>query len=103
MSDSEGLDLSKVVNLIMENPHLIEEISKLSKSSESTEKPSPPAEETAVAETPPPETTYTRTDTRGSKRHELLSAMKPYLSKERAKAIDSMITIADILGLMKER
>ena len=102
MSESEGLDLSKVVNLIMENPHLIEEISKLAKGSESPETSVAPAEEAAVAPSPPPVATYTQTEAR-SKRHELLSAMKPYLSKERAKAIDSMITIADILGLMKER
>jgi hypothetical protein len=29
--------------------------------------------------------------------------MKPYLSSERAKALDSVLTIAEILDLMKER
>ena len=102
MSESEGLDLSKVVNLIMENPHLIEEISKLAKGGDTPDASTAPTEETAGAPTQPREATYPKPDSRG-KRHELLSAMKPYLSKERAKAIDSMITIADILGLMKER
>ena len=37
------------------------------------------------------------------RRSELLSALKPFLSNERAKAIDSMITIADILEVMKAR
>ena len=103
MSENEGLDLSKVVNLIMENPHLIEEISKLAKSGTASEEKAEASEETAPEQPPPPSATYVSGDTVGSRRSELLSAMKPYLSKERAKAIDSMITIADILGMMKGR
>ena len=104
MSESEGLDLSKVVNLIMENPHLVEEISKLARDSSANEtsegaSETPPSAESAS--TAP--TTYRRTDARGQRRSELLAAMKPYLSEERAKAIDSMITIADILGMMGGR
>ena len=37
MAENEGLDLSKVVNLIMENPRLIEEISSLVKKEETKE------------------------------------------------------------------
>ena len=103
MSESEGLDLSRVVNLIMENPHLIEEISRLAKEGNTGEAKPEIAEEAVTEQAPKPQATYARADARVSRRSELLSAMKPYLSKERAKAIDSMITIADILGLMKER
>ena len=105
MSESEGLDLSKVVNLIMENPHLIEEISKLASSSGTKEEPDAQKKEeteeiTTVATTP---ATYKGTDARGRRRSELLCAIKPYLSDERAKAIDTMITIADIIGMMGRR
>ena len=103
MSDSGGLDISKVVGLIMENPHLIEEISKLAADS-GTKEIADTEKEEAKSEAPLPQpTTYKRTDARGQRRSELLSAIKPYLSEERAKAIDSMITIADVLGMMGGR
>ena len=103
MSDSGGLDISKVVGLIMENPHLIEEISKLAKNSEINKTKDVQTEQSKPEPEAPPPTTYKRTDAKGQKRSELLAAIKPYLSEERAKAIDSMITIADVLGMMNGR
>ena len=108
MAENEGLDLSRVVNLIMENPRLIEEISALAKSDKSGEMKAAGDEPLEVptdstSEALKPVNTYADERPRKSRRTELLGAMKPYLSKERAKAIDSMLTIVDILDMMKER
>ena len=108
MAENEGLDLSKIVNLIMQNPKLIEEISALAKNYQNTstelsemtpaEKKEAPSDEAVVKND-----TYALPKPKRSRRGELLSAMKPYLSNERAKALDSVLTIAEILDLMKER
>ncbi len=108
MAENESLDLSRVVNLIMENPKLIEEISAMAKSDRDSKVEEAPEAPVEIQESPPPETveavnTYGSERPRRSRRNELLGAMKPYLSKERAKAIDSMLTIVDILDMMKER
>lgn len=110
MSEQENLDLSKVIGLIMENPQLIEQIANLAKPK--TENP-PEIEETAeqtedvhtaneVTETVA-QPTYTPIISQQHNRAQLLGALKPYVSKERAKAIDSMISIADILDMMRTR
>ena len=108
MADNEGLDLSKVVNLIMDNPRLIEEISSLAKANKSStsapvESKTAEESETKAEESPAPAVTYTEAKPKKSRRGELLGAMKPYLSVERAKALDSVLTIAEILDLMKEK
>ena len=104
MSDgSTTPDLSKIVGLIMENPKLIEEISSLVKKSERED-----AEEETVSEAPEKPLAEranapAETDERSQKRTRLLGALKPYVSKERARAIDSMISIAEMLEVMKAR
>ena len=108
MAENEGLDLSKVINLIMENPKLIEEISALAKGDkhgtpETTQNASVEEETEEKTALTPKDITYASERPHRSKRNELLCAMKPYLSKERARAIDSVLTIVDILGVMKER
>ena len=107
MSEQESIDLSKVIGLIMENPALIEQISGLVKQSKSAESP---IEQATVATEEPPqnepprvEPTYAQAFNQRTNRAQLLGALKPYVSKERAKAIDSMISIADILEMMKTR
>ena len=108
MAESEGLDLSRVVGLIMENPKLIEEISALAKGTNTSEgEKIPQNEELSVEQRddvhPTKVNTYTDVRPNKNKRGELLGAMKPYLSKERARAIDSMLTIVDVLDMMRER
>ena len=104
MSEQENIDLGKVIGLIMENPALIEQISNLAKNT-SAEKPreetehSIPTEPTDQKVTP----TYTPIMSSKSNRAQLLGALKPYVSEERGKAIDSMISIANILDMMKAR
>ena len=100
-------DLSGIINLIMQNPSLIAEISALAKpkndpspepeiteiaqqKEESTVKEEPSEEKIAVSSAP-----LMRTH-----RHELLSAMKPYLSENRRSAIDSMASILDVIDVM---
>ncbi len=97
-------DLSKIVSLIMENPKLIEEIRGLAEE-KSEANAEPEASETAANEkeeiavpayAPPPPSAK-------AKRRELLSALKPYVSEERCKAIDSMMSISEIWDMMKTR
>ena len=107
MSDNGGLDISTVISVIMENPKLIEEISALVSTKEAQNEPNEnisakPAEETVapVEESLP---TYAAPAYNRGSRAQLLGALKPYVSKERAKAIDSMLSIADILDMMRAR
>ena len=101
MSDT---DLSRIIGLIMENPKLIEEIKNLA-SKEKAEETETVAEQeenateetvkTAIEDSAPIE------NSSRMKRRELLSALKPYVSEGRGKAIDSMMSIADILDMMR--
>lgn len=106
MNENEGLDVGKVVGLIMENPQLIEQIANLAKSKETPidekaeQSESVVSEKTAKAADMP---TYSPPIQRGSNRSQLFGALKPYVSVERAKAIDSMLAIADILDMMRTR
>ena len=110
MSEQDSLDIGKVVGLIMENPQLIEQISNLAK--QKNESPAPPQsikkadeqtdtiEQATQASISP---TYQAPLSNRGNRAQLLGALKPYVSEERAKAIDSMISIADILEMMRSR
>jgi hypothetical protein len=107
MGERDNLDLGKIVGLIMENPQIVEQISALAKRDEEAAKQqqspsetqqSPNAVETnmEIREQNPPSTGR-------YERAKLLTALKPYVSNERARAIDSMINIADIIDMMKLR
>lgn len=88
-------DLSRIISVIMENPSLIEEISALAGKKDERSEKTDDAEVTASTERPP-------ADLR-SRREQLLSALKPYLSSERQKAIDSMMTFAEILDAVRRK
>ena len=100
MSDT---DLSKIVGLIMENPKLIEEIKNLSSKASSDDSTQ------QIEEAPPKESAKAEIDAPAApvenaariKRRELLSALKPYVSEGRGKAIDSVMSIVDILDMMR--
>jgi len=106
MSEGTTPDLSRIVGLIMENPKLIEEISSLVKQ-ESGVEPENEAEVQSqeaqtVEKTEEVSVLTTNVDnSRKKNRSELLSAFKPYVSSERAKAIDSMISIANVLDAIR--
>ena len=90
-------DLSRIISVIMENPALIEEISALATKTKEND-----TEELGEGEATPTVAEVNTRDTHG-RREQLLSALKPYLSNERQKAIDSMITFAEILDTVRGR
>jgi hypothetical protein len=100
-------DLSKLVQLIMENPELVESISKLMASNENPSDSAPaepeimPPEQTV--QKPPEAPVMAEPQGKRERRTRLLTALKPYMSGERARAIDSMISIVDVLDIMKTR
>ena len=101
-----GADISKIVGAIMQNPELIGKIKELASSAEPPETSGVPDEaetvthilqnsgEAGVDKEP------SRADRR---RRELLCALKPYVSKERARAIDSMLSFATVFNIIKEK
>ncbi len=106
------MDMAKIVNMILENPQLVEEIRRLaskedSEKKEVSETPVDLAEnngDTAPGELSQKnafqENTYAH---KKSRRNELLRALTPYVSEQRGKAIESMITIADIILAVREQ
>lgn len=88
-------DLSRIVNAIMQHPELISEIAKLG---EEESKPAEVKEEAKVAE-PTVASSVHRADS--EKRTRLLSALKPYLSESRSKAIDSILTFGEVFDMMR--
>ncbi len=104
MDNGSPLDLSKVISVITQNPALIAEISALVKKEghDVQQKEEESAKEEVKEEAMP---TVTEASTIPSSsphigtrnRQQLLAAFKPYLSGERARAIDSMLSISDIL------
>ena len=103
-------DLGRIVSLIMENPKLIEEISNMAKGrgtegsvpSESSVANEEKEEVGAVKEASVTPEIPTRSH-EGKNRSKLLGALKPYVSRERAQAIDSMLSIVEILDAMTGR
>lgn len=118
---NETPDLSGIVNLILSNPKLIEEIREMA-----NRKTDASETATAAPQTPdatPAERTAESTDDRAEKgddgasestavfaaeakthresRARLFSALKPYLSEERRRAVDSMQQIADLIDVFK--
>lgn len=95
------LDLGAVINLIMENPELVSKIKGLAEESHPTvtEVESPPtvAEPTRAADD------KGKAEKRGARRGELLRALSPYISDNRKKAIETFMSIADILDLMRAK
>lgn len=92
-------DLSRVISMIMNNPKLVEEISEMAKGEVPADTDVPEAA-TEVHSTVTPASADVRMPGVG-RRHEqrvkLLGAMKAYLSPERARAVDTMMNILDIL------
>ena len=115
-------DLSKIVGLIMENPKLIEEIKAIANTSKTedsifdSEQPAKTEEteeilttteavmeaEPTIEPIKPTEEAVPQKRGHRARRGELLRALKPYVSSERSKAIESMISITEILDMMRE-
>ena len=114
--DNSSVDLSKVISLIMENPKLINEIKAMTQgdarsdgipdqTASSTESSlDKRAEEAAELPTQAEGVSEALgSDTGRKNRKRLLAAFKPYLSDDRKKAVDSIVSIVDIIDAMKAR
>ena len=97
-------DLGKIIGLIMENPTLLQEIKRLAQSEEDIAD-APPAIEAAAApeENRIEPSTAQKSRNGNEKRRELLRALSPYISEPRRKAVETFMTIADILELMRAK
>ena len=99
-------DLSKIIGIIMENPDIIEKIKALADKPEASpitkSEPISVAEEKPVAEAVSAAPAADRSAVK-KRRHELLSALKPYVKSERARAIDTMLSVIDVIDVMKVR
>lgn len=119
--DTSSLDLSKLVSAIMENPEIITAIKNLAqgaeKQSSDTEyndndiivsndnEPTSAPDEDAKSDTDEPyepAVTYKKESLKNDRRTALIQALKPYVSKERSKAIDTMMSFAEVFKLMRE-
>jgi hypothetical protein len=87
-----GTDLSKIVDLIMKNPEIIERIKDLKNESEAM---------TNKANESARDDNDIHKGQISSKRCALLSALKPYLSPKRGKAIETMLSAIEVLDLIK--
>ena len=92
------LELNKIVNMIMENPELIEKIKAMGAAA--SEEAPKASEESPKSETlsPPPAVTPRR-----SKRNELLRSLETFLSDERKKSLETMMTVADVIDSVRRK
>ncbi len=95
-------DISKIVSLIMENPQLIDQIKTLADKKDGENAENAEIQDTKALGDTVPAVTYKSEDDGRSRRKKLLYALKPYLSEERARAIDSMMNISDILEIARK-
>lgn len=114
MSDS-GIDISKIVGLIMQNPEIIEKIRSLAEldSNEDDVEPTAKVDTGAASEQNEDDTeakVLSEDDATAAAaihlnssrhRHDLLCALKPYVSKKRANAIDTALGIMEVIAVMK--
>ena len=96
-------DISKIVGLIMQNPGLIEQIKNLAEGSGTEKTDAETAAEEPVNTELKEAAVLKEEGGSKSRRRELLSALKPYLSNERSHAIDAMMSISEILDMVKTR
>ena len=105
-------NVSDVINLIMQNPEMLNMIKNLAASSGSqkSEDDVPETESAAMAKESPTDiqsdtvrTSASATESidRGARRKHLLCALKPYVSESRAQAIDSLLGFSELFEVIK--
>ena len=94
MSDTP--DLSKIVNMIMSNPSLINEIKSMATAEAEVSQES--ADEAPVPDTEPQRP---QSLSKNEKRTGLLSGLRPYLREDRQKTLDTMLTFANMLDAVR--
>ena len=98
-------DLSKIVSLIMENPEIIEQIKKLGEQKGEIKEETEDTEiEKREEESDVERVSFAASENPSKiRRKDLFSALKPYVSEERGRAIDTMMSITDILDMMRNK
>ncbi len=92
-------ELGKIVNMIMENPELVEKIRSMADSEKESVKENESENAAPVSQN---FNTSNFTESHGNKRNELLRALSSFLSAERQKSLETMMTIANVLDTMKK-
>ena len=100
-----NMDLSSLVSLIMQNPDIIAKIAALAKAQSITETESE-AEDVPRQEIVEEENSAARAESEAvaskrKNRERLFSALRPYLSSERAKTLSSVEAMVAIIDSMK--
>ena len=90
------LELNKIVNMIMENPELVEKIRSLGEEGAVSAPEEKPQQESVVADAP-------LSIGKNTKRRELLGALKAFLSEERQKSLDSILNMADVFDAVRKK
>ncbi len=94
-------DLSKIVSMILENPELVEKIKSMAEGEGGAEAAPVPENAEPAAETASYISQSAGSPRRSGRRNELLRAMKSFLSEDRRKSLDMMMTLADVFDTMK--
>ena len=107
----ENQDISKIIGIIMENPDIIARIKGLADKQNDSALSN--TEETASIQANAPEIHEQSASVRSSasngatktqckrKQRELLLALKPYVKNERAQAIDTMLSVIDVITAIR--
>ena len=91
------LELNKIVSMIMENPDLVEKIKAMgTAASAEKEETESVIREHEVSEAKP-------AIRPSSKRYELLHSLEGFLSAERKKSLETLMTIAEVLDSVKRK
>ena len=110
-----GIDISRIIELIADNPQIAQAFrsiaeSSIGKSCETSEPTSQKVEDAvdSIQPTFAENSENTRphksdSSVREKKRQDLLCAIKPYVSEHRATAIDTVISLFDIINLLSVR
>ena len=103
-------DISKILGIIMENPDIIDKIRTLAESDASKGKetgdeqaPEPVLKSSESEERVEEAKASVAEDDKKKRRKNLLFAIKPYVSSKRSQAIDTMLTVIDVLDAVKAR
>lgn len=95
-------DIASIVSMIISNPGLVEQISGMVKGDSKVETEPMEETDTRVRSDSEERAPLPPINEKRLHRTKLANAMKPYLSEPRQKAIDAMLSIADIIDITRE-
>ena len=98
----QGPELSRIVNLIMQNPELIKQIEALAKSDggEDSGQAQPLPEASAEVAAPVSALPSSGGIERRQRRTQLLSALRPFVSERRGKTLDTLMGALDLFDMI---